>query len=127
MTANTLTINIQVNLDTGEPTVEVNTAAVHPVTAKRGSLAARLEAAQAESVNEVKPKILEVVTGVVGKERWCGEERRDPTKPATTSEIKRYLSKKHRLYVDAALAALVSEGRITAVSDGSVTRYQTAH
>lgn len=127
MTANTLTINIAINLDTGEPLVEVQTSSVRPSTSTPGSLAARLEAAQAESVNEVKPKILEVVTGVVGKERWCGEERRDPTKPATTSEIKRYLSKKHRPHVDAALAALVDEGTLAAVADGSVTRYQTTH
>lgn len=76
------------------------------------------------AADEVKPKILEAISGAVGKQIWCGQPRRDPSKPATGSEIKRYLSKKHRVHFDTGIEELIDNQAVVVVQDGTVQRYE---
>lgn len=75
------------------------------------------------AADQVKPKILEAVEGVIGRATWCGEPRKNPSKAATTSEIKRYLSKRFRVHFDSAIQDLIDNEEVIRVADGTVVRY----
>lgn len=107
MTTDTMTITVTVNLSTGEPTVDVSTAAVHPAPAK--DIYPRVRARVCELVRDI-PHRPGRTSGLAGL--------------PTASDIGRGLSgKKQRSYLNTALDALTAEGVLSAVTDGKTTRY----